>query len=193
MLSVVIAARDDGRRLVATLSALVPGAVAGLVREVVVADSGSSEVAEIADIAGCRVTVFDAPTGARLKAAAAAARGPWLLFLTPGCVPDGNWIGEIRGFIETSELAGRADKIAAVFRRAPMPGTASPALMEAMWLALGALGAQPHPEQGLLITKGLYDRLGGHGATEEAESEMLRRLGRRRIATLRSAAAAPRP
>ena len=104
-------------------------------------------------------------------------------------MPDQSWVGETRGFIQTNELAGRADKIAAVFRRAPIPGTTSPALKEALWLLIGALGARPQPEQGLLIAKRFYERLGGHGDAEDAENGVLRQLGRRRIVTLRSAAA----
>ena len=42
--------------------------------------------------------------GARLKAAAATARAPWLLFLRPGTVPDATWIDETRRFIEEAEL-----------------------------------------------------------------------------------------
>jgi hypothetical protein len=190
MLSVVIAAQDNGRRLVATLAALVPGAIAGVVREVVVADSGSSDIAEIADIAGCRVLTSDGPLGDRLKAASAVARSSWLLFLKPGWIPDPSWIGETRSFIETNELAGRADRIAAVFRRAPTPGTPRAALAEALALLTASFGTRPRPEQGLLITKRLYERLDGHrGNYDDPEIALLRRLGRRRIVTLRSAAA----
>ena len=43
MLSVVIATQESERTLVPTLSALVPGVVAGMVREVIVADAGSRD------------------------------------------------------------------------------------------------------------------------------------------------------
>jgi glycosyltransferase involved in cell wall biosynthesis len=193
MLSVVIAAHDDGRKLVATLATLVPGAIAGLIREVIVADRGSREVVEIAEAAGCRHIESRAPTGTQIRSAAAAARGPWLLFLKPGCVLEPSWIGETRGFIDSNDIAGRSDKIAAVFRRAPAAGAARPAVMEALWLLTSALGARPRPEQGLLISKRFYERLGGHGKAEDAESDMLRRLGRRHIVMLRSTATATRP
>ncbi len=99
MLSVIIATLDSERALVRTLAALVPGATAGLVSEVVVADAGShDDTAAVADIAGCNFLVADGPLGQRLKAAAAAARAPWLLFLRPGTVLDTPWIGEVRGF-----------------------------------------------------------------------------------------------
>ena len=50
-----------------------------------------------------------------------------------------------------------------------------------------ALGART-PDQGLLIAKRLYDRIGGHHDVAASEDEFLRRLGRRRLVTLASAA-----
>ncbi len=55
MLSAIIATHESERALVRTLAALVPGAVAGVISEVVVADGGSRDDTEqVADIAGCR-------------------------------------------------------------------------------------------------------------------------------------------
>src|SRR5580693_8405087 len=110
MLSVVIATENAERVLVPTLAALVPGATAGVVREVIVADAGSSDAtALIADAAGCRIDVVSAPLGQRLRQAAAGARATWLLFLCPGAVPDWTWVDETRRFIEQAETVGRAD------------------------------------------------------------------------------------
>src|SRR5258707_10816476 len=101
MLSVVIATHNSERALLPTLAALVSGAAAGLVREVIVADAGSRDAtAAIADGAGCRVLVSTQARGARLKAAADAARAPWLLFLRPGLVLDATWVDDTRHFIE---------------------------------------------------------------------------------------------
>ena len=93
MLSAIIATHDSERSLVPTLAALVPGAAAGLIAEVVIADAGSRDAtAEVADIAGCRFMASSAPIGARLRAAAASTRTPWLLFLRTGMVPQPGWI-----------------------------------------------------------------------------------------------------
>jgi len=186
MLSVIIATRDDAHRLVATLAALVPGATAGVVSEAIVADSGSSDdTAAVADVAGCRWLVSDGPVGDRLAQAAASARAPWLLFLRPGAVLDPGWVAEVRRLIEAAEIGGRADKMAAVFRRAPSPDTLRPALMEALWFVATSLWLRPHPDQGLLIAKRFYLELGGHSGPD-AEAGLLRRLGRQRLVTLRS-------
>lgn len=188
MLSVVIATENAEHVLVPTLAALVPGATAGIVREVIVADAGSSDAtAMIADSAGCRIEVTAAPRGERLRRAAASARGPWLLFLPPGAVPDWTWTQETQRFIEHAELGGRSDARAAAFRRAGEADTLGAAIVEGLGLVAGALGALPRPQQGLLIAKSLYDRVGQHrGEDAEPERRFLRRLGRRRIVLLRS-------
>jgi glycosyltransferase involved in cell wall biosynthesis len=181
----VIATQDSERTLLPTLVALVPGALAGLVREVIVADADSRDAtAEIADGAGCRVLASNGTRGARLKAGADAARAPWLLFLQPGVVPDATWIDETKRFVEESELRGQADACAAVFRRAS--ATYRPVLVEALDLLWAALGARPKASQGLLIAKILYDSIGGHRELEEPERELIARLGHRRIVLLRT-------
>jgi glycosyltransferase involved in cell wall biosynthesis len=188
MLSVVIATENAERVLVPTLAALVPGATAGIVREVIVADAGSSDAtAMIADAAGCRIDVMPQPLGHRLRQAAASARAPWLLFLRPGAVPDWTWIEETRRFIEQAELGGRADTRAAAFRRTLEADTLGSAIVEGLGLIAATLGARPRPQQGLLISKKLYERFGGHlGEDADPEGKFLRRLGRRRIVMLRS-------
>lgn len=184
MLSVVIAAHDSERVLLPTLAALVAGVPSGLVREVIIADANSRDAtAAIADGAGCRVLSSKGTRGARLKAAAAAARAPWLLFFVPGTVPDANWVDETRRFIEQTELSGRSETHAAVFR--PGSTTFRPALAEALALLWTAVGARPSAGQGLLIARTLYDALGGHRDVPEPERDLARRLGRRRVVLLR--------
>jgi glycosyltransferase involved in cell wall biosynthesis len=183
MLSVIIPTLDSERALVPTLAALVSGATAGLISEVLLADGGShDDTAAIADVTGCNVLRLEGPLGARLKAAAAAARAPWFLFLRPGTVLDPLWIGEARRFMELTRSSERA----AVFRR----GAAAPSpWREAFAQAMLAFGAAPHPDQGLLISRQFYDALGGHRTdAADPESDLIRRIGRRRIAHLAAAA-----
>jgi glycosyltransferase involved in cell wall biosynthesis len=179
MLTVIIATLDSERALVRTLAALVPGATSGLVAEVLCADAGShDETAAVADIAGCDFLRTEGPLGQRLKSASAAARAPWLLFLRPGIVLDTPWIDEVRSFVEHSPPTYNA----AVFRRST---PAQAGLREAVSLIATSLGALPRPEQGLIISSEFYRQLGGHSdTTADPETEILRRIGRRRIATL---------
>jgi hypothetical protein len=172
--------------LVASLAALVSGATAGVVSEAIVADSGSTDdTAAVADVAGCRWLSSDAPLAQRFADAAASARAPWLLFLRPGAVLDPGWVAEVRRFVEAAEIGGRADRMAAVFRRAPSPDTLRPALMEALLFVATSVWLRPHPDQGLLIAKRFYLELGSHSGPDP-EAGLLRRLGRKRLATLRS-------
>lgn len=193
VLSVVIATDDSERPLVATLAALVPGATAGTIREVIVVDGGSrDQTREVADIAGCRIVVLRAATlAARLKAAAAIARAPWLMFLRPGVVPDIMWIDEITRFVAAAERSGDTETRAAVFRPTPADRL-RPALVEAIALLRAALRARPRPEQGLIISRRHYEALGGHrSGQDDPEGDLVRRIGRRRIVVLRCGATSP--
>jgi hypothetical protein len=188
MLTVIIPTHNSERALVPTLAMLVPGALTGTVREVVVADGGSTDAtSDVVDIAGCAIVVSKAPLATRLKSAAASARGTWLMFLRPGVVLDAAWLEEVTRVVENAVMRGTVDTHAAVFRRAPPDAAAS--LGRQLIGVLAAALRGPHPDQGLLISRQAYDRIGGHRAeAADPERDLLRRLGRRRIATLRTAA-----
>ncbi len=182
MLTVIIPTLDSERALVPTLAALVSGATAGLISEVILADGGSrDETVKVADGAGCEFKPIEGPLGRRLSIAAGAARARWLLFLRPGTVPDTAWAAEIGRFIQQPAHRERA----AVFRRAPVQS----ALRELVSLLGAAFGARPRPEQGLLISKPFYAALGGHAErAADPEGDLVRRIGRRRIVTLSTGA-----
>ena len=189
MLSVIIPTFKSERALLATLAVLVTGAVDGIVREVIIADGGSRDAtAEIADVAGCRMMTSTAPLGARLHEAATSARGPWLLFLRPGTTFEGSWIAEVRRFIAAAERSGQAEPSAGVFRHSADSSAPQPILRAAAGLVGAALGRR-EPRQGLLIAKRSYATLGGHRAdVSDPQTDLLRRLGRKRTTVLRCAA-----
>ena len=192
MLSAIIATHESERSLVPTLAALVPGAAAGLIAEVIVADADSKDAtAEVADIAGCRFMASSAAIGTRLRAAAASTRTPWLLFLRAGTVPQPGWIEAADRFIHATELLEDAGR-AAVFRPPGATDLMRPGLAEIVSLVRVAFGGGPQPEQGLLIAKRFYETIGGHPDGTDAEMALLRRLGRRRIVMLAQAATPPR-
>ena len=187
MLSAIIATHESERALVPTLAALVPGATAGLLGEVIVADGGSRDAtAEVADVAGCRFMASAEPLGARLKAAAASTRTPWLIFLRAGCVPEPSWVEAADRFIDAVDALDRPR--AAVFRPPGIADLLRPGLAELIALVRVTLGGGAKPEQGLLIARRHYDALGGHPDGDGAEALMLRRIGRRRLVMLASAA-----
>lgn len=177
MVSVIVSAGSDERGVVATLAALVPGAAAGLIRDVQLVDAtGNAELERVADVAGCHLLIVNGPQGRRLAEGAKAAKSPWLLFLRAGSIPDGRWIDEMTQFVEASGL--HDTKRAAVFRYARSPYV-NPKLGDAFRMA-GRWLRGPSAEQGLLISRAHYDSLGGHDATSDrAEAKLLSRLGRK--------------
>jgi rSAM/selenodomain-associated transferase 2 len=183
LLSVVIPTLDAERTLAATLAALVPAAIEGLVREVVIADGGSrDQTLAIADAAGC--TIVDAPKGrgTQLAAGARAAKCDWLLFLHADTVLDEDWAKAARRFIAAEAGGG---KKAAAFRFALDADGAAARLLERFVALRGHLFAMPYGDQGLLISRGLYDALGGFAPLEIMEDvDMVRRIGRRRLRML---------
>ena len=176
MFSVIIPTADSERALVPTLAALVPGATAGIIREVIVTDAQSSDqTGEVADIAGCRLISSEQPLGVRLNEAAKTARGDWLMFLRPGCVPGPTWIDETIAFVD--DIARRDKPNAAIF---------APEATTVLAILARALRRPVSPRQGLIIAKARYLELDGHPDTASPEAAFLKRLGRRRIATLRT-------
>ncbi len=120
MISVVIPTHESERLLAHTLAALVPGALDGILREVIVADAGSKDgTAKVADVAGCRFMVLPGARGARLAAAAATARADWLWFVQPGSIPGTGWIEELGRFIRECDLIADPEPRRRCFARAP--------------------------------------------------------------------------
>ena len=179
MLSVIIPTDGVEQPAVATLAALVPGAASGLIREVLLVDSTPNGVIErVADVAGCRFIGFEGSShGAALAAGALHARSSWLMFLHAGAVLDTGWIEETRQFIQT--VSGSGHERAAVFRYAR-----SPYVDASLRDVLGALTRMmfgPRGDEGLLIARDHYDRLGGYPPhARRSEAKLLRRLGRSR-------------
>ena len=184
MFTVVIPTFDNEATLVEALAALVPASAEGIVREVIVADAGSSDLTErIAEAAGCRWVRSDGSRGTRLQAGAEAARrGEWLLFLEPDTVLDSGWYRDVSKFVERVERTGRGDRQAACFRAANDELGFNARVAEGVsWLRSRILGIG-NPRQGLLLSRRFYARLGGHNpAAPLADADLVRRIGRRRM------------
>lgn len=103
MLTIIMECRDNEAELAQTLSALVAGAVEGLVRDVIVLDHGSRDgSAKVADAAGCRfLTSWD------MKDVVRSARGDWLLLLEPGARPLSGWVDAIADHVSVNTNPAR--------------------------------------------------------------------------------------
>ena len=178
MLSVIIPTDGAEQPAVATLAALVPGAAAGVIREVLLVDrAGTGVIERVADVAGCGFLPFKGSRAAALAAGARQARSPWLMFLHAGAVLDAGWIEETTLFIQA--VSGSRRPRAGIFRYARSP-YAEPNWREAFkFLARSIAG--PSADQGLLIARDHYERLGGHAPDDRwSEARLLRQLGRSR-------------
>ena len=185
MLSVIIPTEGVEQPTVATLAALVPGAAAGIIREVLLVDRSDNGVIErVADVAGCRFLPFEGTTRAAAMAAGAKqARSPWLMFLRPGAVLDTGWIEETTQFIQGVAASGRPR--AGVFRYARSPYADHGLRDSFKSLARSVMG--PRADQGLLIARDHYERLGGYAPdARRSEARLLRQLGRSSRTLLRS-------
>jgi len=184
MLSVIILTEGAEQPAVATLAALVPGAAAGVVREVLLVDrAGTGVIARVADVAGCRYLAFDGSHAAALAAGAQKARSPWLMFLHAGAVLDTGWIDETAQFIQRVSDSGRPR--AGIFRYARSP-YAEAGLRDGLKF-IARMIAGPWADQGLLIARDHYERLGGYAPNaRRSEARLLRQLGRSSRTVLRS-------
>lgn len=181
-LSVVIPTLNAAEALPRALPPLASMAAVGLVREVIFADGGSTDrTADIAEAAGARLVSAPRGRGGQLAAGAAAGSGEWLLFLHADSALSDGWEDAVRRFVDDPDNADRAG----YFRF----GLDDPG-MPARWLeAVVALRCRlfklPYGDQGLLISRALYGRLGGYRPLPLMEDvDFVRRIGRRRLAAL---------
>lgn len=187
MISVIIPTLDAEATLGETLSSLVPAAVEGLVKEVIVVDGGSSD-ATVRVVDGAGATLVTAPRGrgSQLAAGADKARFPWLLFLHADTVLDTGWEREAASFIDRVETGRRAPS-AAAFRFALDDAGFKARLLEFLVALRCALLGVPYGDQGLLVPASLYRQVGGFRPLPLMEDvDIVRRLGWRRIVMLRA-------
>lgn len=189
MLSVVIPALNAEAGLAATLSALVPAAVDGLVREVVIVDGGSDDgTLAIVDAVGARLVRSQPGRGVQLGCGAATARFPWLLFLHADTVLEAGWHREAATFISRMD-EGQRPQSAAAFRFAFDDEGLAPRVVEAAVAVRCSLLRLPFGDQGLLISNALYRKVGGYRPIPILEDvDLVRRLGRSRMTILRARA-----
>ena len=176
--SVVIPTLEAAERLAPCVAALGEGLMAGLVRELVIADGGSSDAIEaVAEALGARLVRAPRGRGPQLAAGARAAEGEWLLFLHADTVLAPGWAEAA-----LAHMQARPDR-AGWFRLRFDRGGARARLV-AGWanLRAGALGL-PYGDQGLLVSRAVYEAAGGYPEIPLMEDVALaRRLGRRRLA-----------
>jgi glycosyltransferase involved in cell wall biosynthesis len=187
MISAIVPTLNAQAELPRCFDSLIPAALSGLVREVIVADGGSTDdTLFIADGAGAHIVQAGKLRSAQLAAGARQAKCDWLLFLQPQTVLEPGWQSEVESFLDRHELERPH---AAVFRFAlDQFGTMARAREMASALRFFFLRL-PGGDQGLLMSRRLYQQIGGYrelGALEDID--IVRRIGRRRLVMLRARA-----
>ncbi len=183
MLSVVIPTLNAEAGLPRAFDCLIPAAVRGLVREVIVSDGGSSDgTVALADAVGARIVSGERGRGPQLAAGAEAARSDWLLFLHADTALAQGWEAEVEGFLERTSLERPR---AAAFRFALDDASFAARLLERLVGLRCFLFGLPYGDQGLLISKRLYRQIGGYRPLPLMEDvDIVRRIGRRRLTML---------
>lgn len=120
-----------------------------------------------------------------MASGAAAARGDWLLFLYPATALESGWEKEAGDFLERVTLERPR---AATFRFALDGFGGDARRKETVARLRSTIFGLPYGDQGLLLPKRFYRALGGHSATMMEDIDLIRRIGRRRLITLRSRA-----
>lgn len=181
-LSIVIPTLNAELALPATLDALLPGVSAGVIRDLVVSDGGSADgTIALATEAGAEIVTGPAGRGGQLRRGAEAARGEWVLFLHADTHLPDHWVGAVM-----HHIAARPDR-AAVFRlsfraRGPM------AKITAGWANLRTrVFSLPYGDQGLLISRALYDEIAGYPDQPLMEDVAIARALKGRIVVLQDA------
>jgi hypothetical protein len=177
VISVVIPTLNAEDHLVRTLTALMPGVVEGLIKEVVIVDGGSTDATlEIAESTGCRVVHADAARGLQLWQGCREARGEWLMILHSDSQLGDGWLDPVENHVRN--FPARAGYFHIRFEE--------PSLLAKVWGEFVALRARflalPSGDHGMLISRALYDCVGGYkdqAAFEEVALAMS--LGRARL------------
>jgi rSAM/selenodomain-associated transferase 2 len=174
MLSVVIPALDAAATLPGCLAAL------GEVPDLILVDGGSRDATrEIARAAGARVVDSPRGRGVQLAAGADAARQEWLLFLHADTRLSHHWRAAAK-----AHVAGHKGKAGCFRFRLDDPAWQARVVEKGVRLRVKLL-ALPYGDQGLLISRALYEEVGGFRPLPLMEDvDLVRRIGRRRLRVL---------
>ncbi len=131
--------------------------------------------------AGARIVVSPPGRGVQLAAGAAAASADWLLFLHADSRPEQGWEDAVRKFLRSPEAARRAG----YFDFALDDVTTAARRLERIVAWRCRVLALPYGDQGLLISRRLYEAIGGYAKIPLMEDvDLVRRLGRSRLARI---------
>lgn len=188
LLSIIIPTLDAAGQLGPTLDALEDQASeieTGFETEIIIADGGSTDatrdVVLAAGAAGARVITAPRGRGLQLGAGAREASGQWLMFLHADTRLAPGWRGHVAAFITDPDNRERA----ATFRFALDDDGGPARRLERMVAWRNRALGLPYGDQGLVIGREFYDRLGGFAPKVLMEDvDMARLIGAKRLVML---------
>lgn len=156
------------------------------VREIIVSDGGSVDgTMQIAEEAGAIVVIGPKGRGGQLARGADAATGDWLLFLHADTVLSASWAAEAGNFVAIPSNRMRAG----YFRLRLDSGLKQARRIEHLVQWRCRTLRLPYGDQGLLISRSLYDEIGGYDMMPLMEDvSLVRRIGRKRLHGFEAAA-----
>ena len=153
-ISVIIPTLNAQDTLGPCLTSLMAGLEAGLIRELIVTDGGSTDATlDLAKEWGAEIVTGTASRGGQLQRGCALARGNWLLVLHADTVLDAGWVGPVISHLDTH----RAGWFRLAFDRGGLAGD-----VVAGWANLRSRLGLPYGDQGVLLPRTLYERVGGY-------------------------------
>ena len=157
MISVVMPTLNAQARLAQSLEALVPAVKDGLVREVVIVDGGSRDATlDIAEGFGAKTVTAPPGRGAQLAAGARAAKGKWLFFLHADTVMEEGWADEAAAHMRDAPGSAAVFTLAFNEKKSAAKFVSTGAMLRTRLFKL------PYGDQGLLISRALYDEVRGY-------------------------------
>ena len=177
-ISVIIPTLNSAQTLPRCLGALGEAISEGLLAEVIFADGGSSDDTEqIAEEVGATFLSCAKGRGNQLAEAARHARGEWLLFLHSDSILDEGWPRAALNSLSAPNTA-RYFKLRFDVDSLPAKTVANWANFRARWFGL------PYGDQALLISRRLYDSIGGHPEIPLMEDVAIAKKLRGRLTSL---------
>ncbi len=185
MLSVIIPTLNAGDLLKPLLESF--SQARGLLPcEIIVADGGSTDNTYFVASQGDAIFVeAQRGRGRQLSAGAEAAAGDWLLFLHADTHLNANWIAVVTAFIADASNQRRAG----YFRLALDDDNRAARVLERIVAWRSRFLGLPYGDQGLLISREMYESLGGFkGVPLMEDVDIVRRIGRAHLVPLAATA-----
>ncbi len=175
-ISIVIPTLNAADELPGTLASLGEGLQEGLIREVILSDGGSTDgTRAIADAAGAGWVTGAAGRGGQLARGVAAAEGAWLLCLHADTHLGPGWTTAVLAHLR--DAPDRAGHFRLRFRAEGL----APRIVASWANWRSRVLGLPYGDQGLLVSRALYDESGGFPEIPLMEDVALARALRGRL------------